>query len=637
MKSELLDILRLLDVESYQTAVELADMIGVSEKTVRTRMKELNGTLAAHGAGVISKQKLGYLLRIDDTAVYAVFLSAIGTKEQQLPSNAEERESYILTYLLNNSGYVKIESIADFLYISRKTITADIKKVEYTLGLYGISLTRRPNYGIRAEGSEFDKRTCLANILLKSNPLYRNNHKIQEGQKKIAAVLQTVLNHHMIRISEIAFQVLTIHLYVAIRCIRQGRSIDVTAEREKCELNELIMNASGAIASEIETQFSVSLPEGEVFYIAIILSGTMSSDTALKLPKNLEITSQIDRLSMSMISSVYDGFKLDFRDNFDLRMSLNKHMVPFNIRMLYGIPLQNPILEHVKKECPYAYNLAAHASIVLNEFYNTHVSEDEIGYFALLFQFALEKQDYAVDKKNILVVCASGIGSSQLFIHRYRQAFGKYVEQIRECTVLELEAYNFSEIDYIFTTIPLNVSVPVPVFEVSLFWDQKEATAVQHLFESDRSGIIKRYFSPEYFYSDIQFQDKEEVIAFLCEAAGQHFQLPDNFYESVMRRENLGQTDFGNLSAIPHPFSVMTEDSFVIAGVLDKPIWWGHNEVQIVFLVSISKAGDKDIEEFYQMITDLLFDAEKMRRLIREPSYSNLVTLLNSSADMRFN
>lgn len=639
MNPKLTEILNLLTEHTYKTAEQLASCVGVHKKTVRTRIKELNGILAANGALLVSKQKYGYRLQIHDSDLYQSFCSSLEENSfLMLPSSSGERISYMLEYLIHHCDYVKLDYFVEALYVSRGTITADIKKVEYLLNLYHIKLVRKPNYGIRAVGSEFDKRICMANYYLKVNPHFMKHGTLHGDLQKVSLILQSIFCKKLIRISEIAFQALAMCIYFGIKRMQLGNhvnSYDISSKTDggkgRVEIDSKIMEVSAFVAAEIELQFQVVLSEEEVQYIAILHAGTVLSDFDLPINKNLEITHFIDDLSMQMILRVREGFQLDFLDNFDLRMSLNKHMVPFNIRILYGIPLKNPLLDNVKREFPYAYNLAAHAGTVLKEYYGAGIPEEEIGYIALLFQFALEKREKKIQKKNILIVCASGMGSSQLLIQRYRHALGKYIDQIRECTVLEVADYNFSDIDYVFTTIPLRVQIPVPVLAVSLFWAQEDFVSVHKLFGQDNTDVISRFFVPELFYPDIHLQSKEEVIRFLCHAAGEHFNIPEDFFESVMKREYLGQTDFGNLAAIPHPFTIMTEDSFVLVGILQEPVQWGHNEVQIVFLLSISKAGDKGIEDFYRLITNLLFDTEKIRQLIHEPHFNHLIELLKAS------
>ena len=80
------------------------------------------------------------------------------------------------------------------------------------------------------------------------------------------------------------------------------------------------------------------------------------------------------------------------------------------------------------------------------------IKEDEIGYIAVSFALALERQkakEWA--PKNILIVCASGKGSAQLLAYRYQQKFGKNLGRVQTCDVIGLRSVNFSKIDYVFS------------------------------------------------------------------------------------------------------------------------------------------------------------------------------------------
>ena len=63
-------LLGLLDEQSYRTADSLAEMLGVSEKTTRSRLKELDENLKACGAAIEAKPRYGYRLQIMDEEAY---------------------------------------------------------------------------------------------------------------------------------------------------------------------------------------------------------------------------------------------------------------------------------------------------------------------------------------------------------------------------------------------------------------------------------------------------------------------------------------------------------------------------------------------------------------------------------------
>ena len=632
-------LFRELSADEYRTSIDIAKKLNVSNKTVLTWIKELNDIIAGHGVRIISKQKYGHKLEIYHSDLYKKFCEEMNQPDREyIPYTSEERVSFLLAYLLNRGNYCKLDDLSDFLYISRNTLTTDLKKAESILNMYHLQIIRRPNYGIIVNGSELNKRICIANTVTKRKDLLPDDTKKGVSLQAIGGIVLKVFNYHKINISEIALYSLIMHVYVAISRIRHGCQMtkdEINSMKVETLVSDVSLIAAQEIAQEIEKSMKVPLDEGEVLYLALHVGTKISSDSYKKHKPNVVISSKIDDLVRQMLHAVYNGFKIDFRKNLELRMSLNQHLVPLDIRIQYGIPLKNPMLKEIKRKYAFAYTIAATACTILNQFYGVKLKEDEIGYIAVIFALALEKGDKKIDKKNIVVVCVSGKGSSRLFMYKYRQAFGRYINQIYECSIYDLEAFDFREkdIDYVFTTIPINVSVPVPIFEVSLILEHEDIEAYQEVFQSVKSEFIHRYYREELFLSGIKASNKEEVIRHLCLHAGKYYELPEGFYDAIMIRENAGQTDFGNYTAIPHPYKVMTKESFVVVGILEEPIWWGQNEVQAVFLVSISakEEEEEDLEKFYQLTTNLLFDDIAIKELIASPDFGHFLTLLKNS------
>ena len=57
------------------------------------------------------------------------------------------------------------------------------------------------------------------------------------------------------------------------------------------------------------------------------------------------VQENVNRLTTILLDCVQRVYNLNFRDNLNVRISLYNHIVTFNIRMKYGIQMENPILE----------------------------------------------------------------------------------------------------------------------------------------------------------------------------------------------------------------------------------------------------------------------------------------------------
>lgn len=73
----------------------------------------------------------------------------------------------------------------------------------------------------------------------------------------------------------------------------------------------------------------------------------------------------------------------------------------------------------------------------------------------------------------------------------------------------------------------------------------------------------------------------------MCEMISERYPMPEDFFQSVMNRENTASTDIGIRSALPHPDRLIPESTMIAVGVLRKPVFWGKKEVSLVILALI--------------------------------------------------
>ena len=116
--------------ENYISSNVLASQIGVSSKTIRNEIKEINSILKHHGAIIQTKPKKGIALNIIDKIKYTKFTDSLSTKQpQDIPATFEQRVQYLIEYLLNTQQWTKIEYLADKLFVSRSILSQTLKEV----------------------------------------------------------------------------------------------------------------------------------------------------------------------------------------------------------------------------------------------------------------------------------------------------------------------------------------------------------------------------------------------------------------------------------------------------------------------------------------------------------------------------
>jgi len=625
-------LLSVLSKTEYLTAQELASEVGVSEKTIRERIKALNDILRTAGANVKSKQGHGFILDVHNSRLYEEFIVANSDSlSPEIPSSSKERQAYILASLLNRDDYIKLDDLSDFLYVSRSTLYNDLKAAESILNQYNIKILRRPKYGIKLEGAEFHFRICIANLFIDGNYMGIKDRTHQEEEiKQLGNIVWKLVGKYKITLAEVSFHNFIIQIYVALKRICRNHNID---GMEKSDfLSDHEWEFINELCEILEDKFHIVLSDEEVTYIGIHLAGKRTLGDYRSGISNFVIKEEIDRLVMKMLELIFESFKLDFRNNLELRVLLNQHLLPMDIRLRYGIALKNPLLDDIKKNYSFAYIITTQAVIVLSEHYNKIITENEIGYIALIFALAIEKGAEKIAKKNILIVCFSGKGSAQLLAYSYKNLFKDYISDIVIVTLQELEFYDLKKVDLIFTTVPIPYHVPIPIFEVGLFLHENDIETIKDVLISGDQQFLYKYYYQELFIKELDKQTKEEVIQVMCDKISTVKHIPKNFYEAVMERERLGRTDFGNLVAMPHPLKTITEETFVCIAILKEPIFWSHQHVQVIFLITVADGEDPDLKKFYNATTHLMTSEKSMKEIIEKRDFKTVIDKLKEKS-----
>ena len=133
---------------------------------MRSDIRELEGILDQYGASIQPVRARGYELKIIDQDRFCILQEKLSLGHPAQDSNSPQyRYNYLIRRLLLAETYVKLEELADELYVSKSTVQNDLKEVKQTLTKYGILIDKRPNYGIKLKGDEVHLRFCISEFI----------------------------------------------------------------------------------------------------------------------------------------------------------------------------------------------------------------------------------------------------------------------------------------------------------------------------------------------------------------------------------------------------------------------------------------------------------------------------------------
>ncbi|MEC1901377.1 transcriptional regulator LicR [Bacillus atrophaeus] len=629
LQGRLREILRLLmAADAPVTSSVIAANLKVTSRTVRNDIKELQDILAQQGAVVHSVRGSGYQLHIQNEQKFRGLLQDVFQQNKGLPVFPEERISYLMKRLLLTEHYLKLDSLAEELFISKSTLQTDLKEVKKRLLPYDIVLETRPNYGFKLRGDEVRMRYCMAEYIVDERETeidYLNEKADILPKEEIAAIRSVIMkkvNNVQIPLSNLGLNNLIIHIAIACKRIRTGNYVSLFPEDMENILLQKEYKAAQTIVEELESELSVTFPESETAYIAIHLLGTKRMTQSQN--GDTEYTGFIDqetsKLAASIIETVEEELTLGIMHDQELRMGLALHLKPAVNRNRYGMNLRNPMLSAIKENYPLAFEAGIIAGVVIKDKTGIEIHENEIGYLALHFGAAIERRKTESPPKRCIIVCASGAGSAQLLREKLRSHFGKRLDILGTAEYYSLDQISYESVDFVVSTIPIKRELPVPVLKVNTILGGNDFAKIESKLDGEKEPD-SRYIKKELVFLHQNFQSKEDVIRFLGQKAVEHGFAEDGIIDSIFEREAISPTCFGNLVAIPHPLIPQTESTFWVVCTLKKPIDWENKRVQFVCLLCVEKENKADLQSMYKLLGSILDDPAAVSQLLKSRTY----------------
>ena len=616
---------------------EICEQLDIAPRTLRNDLKKYKSIFSENGVTLISKPGVGYYFEIFDQDLYFRFIQDLIKKETQdqhlIPVYPEERINYLIKSLLGTDNYIKIEDLEEELFVSRSTLTNDLKDVRERLEYYHLDIENKPNYGMKIIGEEFDKRACISKYYFNTDSyddviLNTEKNKNKEIIKKL--LYDTIIENNF-TLTDIGFQNLVIHIMILLMRMDKSAEDDTIEPIYKSLEDEKEFGIACLLIEKLQNEFKVKFPKKEIYYITIHLLGKKSmqynNDTLL-------ISKETQELLNYIFEHIKQNFQLDFSQDMELFRFLSLHFQPMMNRLKYGLYIENPLIDKIKNENHLAFEIALYAGSIIKEIKKYDVSVNEVGYIALHFALAIERVQEKVKSKNVIVVCASGAGSSQILLYKLKQKFKNYINEIKVAKLYELLDIDQNKYDYIISTVPINFKINIPIINVQDFLTEEDVGLVRNIFteaENDYS-FINKYFKEELFYKDLIGTTKEEVLRNMCDSVHKVMDIPKDFYQLVIQREEMASTEFGNNIALPHPIKPITNSTFVAIGMLKKPMKWEKLQVKFIFLISTQKDSTESLSLFNESITALVFNKKAMLKLEKEPTLITLKELIKEMA-----
>lgn len=469
-------VLNLLKEDQPVTAVALAESLGVSERTIRYDIAQLNKEGISNGYTILSLPRYGYVLNVNNRIAFNEFRK--DNRPDMIPVEPDDRFGYLATLLLVRSHGISLRQIEDELIISNSTAKNVLREVSAELRKYHISV-RLKNGIYTLSGNEENIRMCLADTMIRYRVFryYRNFDMIRF--RKIRRRIFTLMSEYDIHLPVVSFNHFQIYLFIDITRDYNGKKLtsDWIETISSCKESDFIEQ----IAVYIRSECSISLNRIEKKLLTMRLLG-LNMDYQNRRTGNPDHTQMIED-TFAEILKVYD---LDFSADPDIREALASHMASLVFRIRYHTLMQNPLKDEVRQRYSLAWNMAAILSDKLTLKYGKEVYDEEKAYLAILFQSAIERTSVR-NKKRVLLVSGLTPGTVHYLKTQILTSFERYIDQIDCDDSTHIYAADLTGYDVIFSTVDLDRKTDIPVIRLNDFLDDTGMKRLRVYFEQKRS------------------------------------------------------------------------------------------------------------------------------------------------------
>lgn len=585
MNTRALSIIKILlnSVEPV-SSLALSQEIGCSTKTIQNEIKEVNKELK--NCEIVSIRGIGYKIEgnLDD----------IDIKNSDLYDY--DRVEYIIKKIINISSTdkdtIKLEDLADSMYVSLSTVKNDLKEVKKILNEYNLKISSKHKQGICIEASEEDIIKFIINYSNKvDNSLNIKdflNNNIIENLFSIKKILLDTLNYENMILTDNEFK--NIVNYISIYLSRNNT------------------NQSDFIKEYIKKYKSKK-------------EKPISEDEQLLIRKAIKEFCR----DLNIATSINLSHDKVFEE------CLFNHICNLYKRADLGINQYEITAGEIKLKYPFAFELGKIAKKTIEKNLNMEISEDEVENIALHIGGALERIDKRDEKKvyKTIIVCTSGVGTSMLIKSKLENIFKGKLEIIKVIPSYLIDYVNVLDIDFVISTVEVNLE-NVNVIKVSPMLTDKEIKLIEKYIETENVYIdldIQNLFSSELFFKDIKAETRSQVIDIMSKKLVEKGYIDDTMRQSYFERETIATTEIGNMVAIPHGANGEVYENKVAIGILKEPISWEVGKVRLIIMLALDKEKILDYEDVFSKIYKRVDSIAKVISICENKSYEKFIKL----------
>lgn len=448
----------------------LALILGVSIKTMQADIQEINEYFESKGIASLEVVDNKFSIKKTNKSIYET-LNTLSFYDYKL--SRDERLVIEALLLVFTHEHVTLSDIAEFMYVSRSTVIGDLKCLNDYLNNYNLSINAQTNTGICISGSEIDVRGLFVSILLKYGFLYtlfsrqEGTKKIKSGDVKAIAIERNIILQNLtsevegyseLQLTEYSFNLLINYLSIMIFRMKLDKHLKNLEQKNTDANNDLIERLYKLVCQH----FNLEYDENELTYLKnfSVNLAYLKKNNCVNSSKEIVKIQTVTRLFIMKVSK---SLNLALYRDYELFQSLSNHLERIFIDGFTNYTENDEINVIIGKYDDIRKVVNENIDI-LEQYVNRTITDEEIAYIVVYICASIEKMKSQTTICNVILICNSGIGTSQLLKSKLLERFDFNITNVIPKHRLN-DSLN-SEVDFVISTVDLE-ETDVPYIKIS--------------------------------------------------------------------------------------------------------------------------------------------------------------------------
>lgn len=631
------DLLNHMIIQTNPVTLEsLSQFSKVSGRTLRTDIKTINSCIIPNGAEIILIRKKGYILKYSNKEKFDDFWgnNHSGTF---LFTSAESRIQYLLRLFLTTDRFISQKHLLTVLFISQNTLYNDFRTLKTILNTYHLKIINKSNLGYMIAGSEQNIRSAINNLIFQEQltdfitaaNTVEKDICLNIDYKQFSDLFHTFLNKLVQLDSDYFHRNAFASILLMLSRIKDGHLIS-----DFQQTVSLIPQAQREIQNfinKVEKEFQIQVPKAEKHYLIYILSENFPH--IINSAITLDDANLVNNIVQTLLDDLYATTGASWVLDDNLKRNLKDHIKRLLSIHTINSSRANPILEAVKNNFPYPFELAVSAMQKIEEEFQISFTEDEISYIALYFASAIESNR---NNSNIslAIICGTGKILSSIIESKIKRRFPNVFSEIKKLSYREFEHLNNEKSFHIIvSTIPIKNSQQKNILFIDLnHFDETILQIEDKLNTINMDNSSLDLFRPSHFMLVKEKMSREALLKRMADIMQSQEFVTENFLADVLARENISSTVINEIIALPHPIGNSVNQSAIFCAIAPKGITWSQSsKVKFVFLLAIKARDIENIQHIYDNLLDFVASEKKQDLLLKNANYETLIEVISKN------